>query len=91
MKPFKEMEDKELLVEYRVAKRGNIVLCDEGAAKRYKLALKSECARRGILPISDDGEDQNFRQPSAEVFNLAVRLGGTEVITEEVEALRAAG
>jgi len=90
-KPIREMGDEELLTDYRAVKRGNIFLSDDGAVKRYRLALKTEAARRGILPVGEDGEDQNFQKPSAEIFELAVRLGNHEVFEQEIEARWAAG
>lgn len=90
-KPIREMEDAELLSFYRAVKRGGIILCDESAVKRYKLALKDECARRGILSVGEGGEDQNFQKPSAEIFKLGVRLSSVEIFEQEAQSLQATG
>lgn len=90
-KPVSAWEDNELLGALKMARAHKPLVVEERAHKAYKLMLKTEAARRGILPVGQNGEDQNFRKPSAEIFELAVRLGSSEIFEQEIEARRAAG
>lgn len=67
---FPQLSDEDLLKEYRAAKRTKPLLVEDSAHKKYKLALKTACAERGILPPNANGDDQNFSQPEAEVIEM---------------------
>ncbi len=90
-RPVSAWEDHQVLAAIKEARIHKPLVVEERAHKAYKLMLKTEAARRGILPVGEDGEDQNFQKPSAEIFELAVRLGSNEVFQQEAEARRAAG
>lgn len=75
-KPVSAWKDDEVLSALKEARSHKPLVVEERAHKAYKLMLKTEAARRNILPVGDDGEDQNFKLPEAEIIALRTGFGG---------------